>query len=82
MLTKTICQQCYENHGKKWEPVDNDLWCDENIRHFVVCPAVVDVKNFGNFWERLRASDKAPPDHCPYHLEHILEENEERSNGK
>lgn len=71
MLSKSICQKCYENHGKQW---DEALWCDEAIKHFVVCPAIVAVKNFGNIVGRLVKSSNPPPDYCPYHLEHILEE--------
>jgi hypothetical protein len=66
MLNKQVCKRCINIHDAddKWHEADDERWFDQRR---VCCPTIQLGKDTG------RASTlKAPPDYCPYELEHVV----------
>ena len=69
MLSKRICEQCYEAHG--YDSVLKEVWKPFQGRVEAVCPRT----NRHSIQKMFDFADvkHPPPEYCPYALEHIIE---------
>jgi len=68
MLSKEICRQCCNKQSRfKWDCYDETNWEEDKV---ICCPVHLIKKR-----DSLRTEiNDAPPDGCPYILEHIVSE--------